>query len=78
MLNVRNRVPKYRRHKGSGQALVEVNGRRYYLGPYGTPKSKEQYARIVAELSASPSDAPGPAHRQAGLDHHRGAGRRVL
>ena len=26
-------VPKYRHHKGSGQAFVQVNGRRHYVGP---------------------------------------------
>ena len=26
-------IPKYRKHKSSGQAIVEINGRRSYLGP---------------------------------------------
>ncbi|MBI3461444.1 MAG: site-specific integrase [Planctomycetes bacterium] len=42
-------APKYRLHKGSGQALVQLNGRRIYLGIYGTPESKEKYRRLVAE-----------------------------
>jgi hypothetical protein len=25
-------VPKYRKHKSSGQAFVELNGQRHYLG----------------------------------------------
>jgi hypothetical protein len=25
-------VPKYRRHKGTGQAFVQVRGKRHYLG----------------------------------------------
>ena len=48
-------VPKYRRHKGSGQAFVQVNGRRHYLGKWDSPKSKEAYARFVAELAVSPA-----------------------
>jgi integrase len=48
-------VPKYRHHKGSGQAFVQVKGKRHYLGVYGTPDSKQRYARFVAELSASPA-----------------------
>ena len=28
------RVPKYRLHKGSGQPLVEIDGRRIYLGKH--------------------------------------------
>ena len=47
-------VPKYRHHKGSGQAFVQVNGRRHYLGKWDSPKSKEAYARFVAELAVSP------------------------
>ncbi len=46
-------VPKYRRHKGSGQAFVQVNGRRHYLGKWDSPKSREAYARFVAELAAN-------------------------
>jgi integrase len=42
-------VPKYRLHKGRGQALVQVGGRRVYLGKYGSARSKEKYRRLVAE-----------------------------
>ncbi len=48
-------VPKYRHHKGSGQAFVQLNGRRHYLGKWDSPKSKEAYARFVAELAVSPA-----------------------
>lgn len=47
------RTPKYRLHKGSGQALVQINGERIYLGKYDTEESKEQYRRLVAEYLAS-------------------------
>ena len=46
------RTPKYRLHKGSGQALVQINGERIYLGKYGTEESKEKYRRHVAEFLA--------------------------
>src|SRR4051794_38676837 len=46
-------VPKYRRHKASGQAFVELNGRRLYLGPFGTKVSKNAYDRAVAEWLAN-------------------------
>lgn len=36
------RTPKYRLQKGSGQALVHVNGRRGLLGKCGTERSKGQ------------------------------------
>ena len=38
-------VPKYRRHKGSGQAFVQVNGQRHYLGKWDSPRSKEPQER---------------------------------
>lgn len=48
-------VPKYRHHKGSGQAFVQVKGRRHYLGKWDFPESKERYSRFVAELAVSPA-----------------------
>lgn len=44
------RVPKYRLHKASGQALVEHEGRRIYLGRHGSAESKQRYRRFIAEL----------------------------
>ncbi len=31
-----NVVPKYRHHKATGKAVVNLNGHDVYLGPYGT------------------------------------------
>jgi integrase len=42
-------VPKYRKHKASGQAFVELAGRRYYLGPHGSQTSREEYDRLIGE-----------------------------
>jgi hypothetical protein len=41
---------------------VQIKGKRHYLGVWGTPKSKERYARFVAELAANPVPTPPPAH----------------
>jgi integrase len=46
-------VPKYRKHKASGQAIVEINGRRYYLGPHGTQASHLEYDRLIGDWLAS-------------------------
>jgi hypothetical protein len=54
-------VPKYRRHKGSGQAFVQVHGRRHYLGKWDSPKSKERYAAFIAELAVQPVCVPVPS-----------------
>ncbi len=53
------RIPKYRLHKGSGQALVQIDGRRFYLGTYDSPESQEAYDRVIAEwLAASRRNMP--------------------
>jgi integrase len=51
-------VPKYRHHKGSGQAFVQVQGCRHYLGKWNTQASKERYAAFVAELAIRPDITP--------------------
>ena len=42
-------IPNYRHHKASGQAFVELSGRRFYLGKHGSKASREEYERRVAE-----------------------------
>jgi hypothetical protein len=48
-----NRLPKYRKHRASGQAVVTLNGRDFYLGPHGTKTSKIEYDRLLGEWLAS-------------------------
>jgi hypothetical protein len=38
-----NRLLKYRKHRASGQAVVTLNGRDFYLGPHNTKASKLEY-----------------------------------
>lgn len=47
------RVPRYRLHKPSGQAVVTLNGRDFYLGGFDSPASREKYDRLVAEWLAN-------------------------
>lgn len=54
------RVPSYRLHKPTGQALVCLSGRRIYLGKHNTPESKERYRKLVAEWLAAGSVVPPP------------------
>jgi len=51
-------VPKYRHHKGTGQAFIQLKGRRHYLGKWNTQKSKERYAAFIAELAVMPTALP--------------------
>jgi integrase len=50
---LREAVPKYRKHRATGQAVVTINGRDHYLGPHGTKASRLEYDRIVLEWLAS-------------------------
>jgi integrase len=59
-------VPAYRLHKQSGQAVVTLPdgiGRRrdILLGRYGTPESRQEYARVVGEWAANGRRLPAPA-----------------
>lgn len=47
------RVPKYSKHKASGQAVVTLAGRDHYLGRYGTKASRAEYDRLIAEWLAA-------------------------
>ena len=41
--------PAYRLYKRTGQAVVTLGGRDYYLGPHGTKVSRDEYDRLVGE-----------------------------
>src|SRR5690242_11069421 len=58
------RTPSYRLHKPTRQAVVTLNGRDFYLGRHGSPESRAEYDRLIAEwlshgrcLPVSPSGA---------------------
>lgn len=52
------RVPSYRLHKPSAQAVVDLNGESYYLGEHGTEHSKAKYDRLIAEWLANGRRVP--------------------
>ena len=47
------RVPSFRLHKPSGQAVVTLSGRDFYLGPYDSPEARQQYLKLLSEWEAS-------------------------
>jgi integrase len=49
MANRTPRIPSYRRHRASGQAVVTLNGVDHYLGAYGTAASRSEYDRLTSE-----------------------------
>lgn len=48
-----SRVPSYRRHKPTNQAVVTINGQDIYLGKWNTTASKAEYDRLIAEFLAN-------------------------
>lgn len=63
-------LPSYRKHKQSGNAIVTFrlpSGRRkdYVLGPYGSKKSKAEYARLLGEFQAGHGTPPDQQDRSA-------------
>src|SRR4051794_37826336 len=58
-------IPSYRKHRASGQAVVTLSGRDFYLGPHGTKVSRNEYDRLVGEWLRQGRQVgrqPGPSH----------------
>src|SRR5262249_32012716 len=47
------RVPSYRLHKPTGLAVATIGGRDIYFGKHGTPESRAEYDRLIAEWLAT-------------------------
>ncbi len=58
MPELSNSVPKYRKHRASGKAVVTLNGRDIYLGQHGTKASKLEYDRLTSEWLANGRSLP--------------------
>jgi len=59
-------IPNYRLHKATGQAFVELGGRRFYLGKHGSKASREEYERRIAEYFANGRTLP-PTQTKTGI-----------
>jgi integrase len=59
-------TPALTHHKASGQAVVRIDGRDRYCGPWGTPQANQKYHRLIAEWlgrqarAQAEGAAPGP------------------
>jgi integrase len=58
MPKLSNRLPSYRLHKPSGQAIVTLDGRDFYLGTHSTDESRDRYKLIIQEWLASQKKLP--------------------
>lgn len=54
------RPPSYRFHKARNCAVVMIDDKNFYLGPYGSPESLEKYARLISQ-----SHVEQEAHRNS-------------
>jgi hypothetical protein len=60
----RSSMPAYRFHI-SGQAVVTLGGKDFYLGAHDTPESRARYFQLVQEYNASGKQAPdAPTHQR--------------
>ena len=46
------RIPSYRYHKASNQAVVVLDGKSHYLGTWNSPASRVEYDRLIGEWVA--------------------------
>ncbi len=51
-------IPKYRLHRASGQAVVTLNGRDFYLGKYNSQKQQRRVQPINCRVADERSPAP--------------------
>ncbi len=59
-------LPSYRLHKATGQAFIELAGRRFYLGKYGSKASRDEYERRLTEYLANGRSLP-PTKTKSGI-----------
>lgn len=52
MPQLKQAVPKYRKHKATGQAIVTLSSKDFYLGPHGSKTSVNEYDRLIGEWLA--------------------------
>jgi integrase len=59
-------IPSYCLHKHSGQAIVTLNGKTFYLGKHKSKESRERYDDLIAEYMENKRKLP-PTRTQHGL-----------
>jgi integrase len=57
------RIPSYRLHKPTNQAIVVIRGKMLYLGRYGSVESRAEYSRVIAEWLVRGHSAPTPSQQ---------------
>jgi hypothetical protein len=57
MARRKGELPKIRLHKPSGSAVVNVGGKKIYLGKYGSAESQDRYTALLDEYFPSDTDS---------------------
>jgi integrase len=55
-------IPSYSFHKSSGNARVRIDGRDFYLGKYGSEKSRLRYVEVVKQQTSGVASDPVIQH----------------
>ncbi len=55
-----SRVPSYRLHMPTGQAVVTHGGKDSYLGRHVSPQSRAEYHRLIGEWESNGRRRPAP------------------
>ncbi|MFO0953994.1 MAG: tyrosine-type recombinase/integrase [Isosphaeraceae bacterium] len=66
-----HKTPSSRHHKADGRAIVTIDGRDFYLGRFGSPETRAEYDRLVAEWLVNkrrPAEAVDAARCGATID----------
>jgi integrase len=58
MPRLKHKLPSLRHHWPSGRAVVTLNGRDHYCGPWNSPEARAAYDRLIAEWLAAGRGAP--------------------
>ncbi len=58
------KTPAYRLFRPKGLAVVTLNGRDVYLGKYGSPESRAEYDRLIAQWLANGRQLPVAVERR--------------
>jgi len=61
MPKLNGRLPQYRLHRRSGQAIVTLNNRDRNLGEFGSEASRQECDRLIAKWLSNGRRTPEPA-----------------
>src|SRR5687768_479679 len=53
-----NTIPSLTHHKPSGKARVRIQGKDFYLGPWGSSEAQQKYGQLLADLAVGKLPEP--------------------